>query len=83
MNIIITRSPSYPITIPRADEVLVIPVVALVFSVLDLFAELFFTQLIIHPDAIPLTAFCTPNGLNEWLRNAFRYGRSRHDPDVS
>ena len=27
-----------------------------------------FTQLIIHPDAIPLTAFCIPNGLNEWLR---------------
>ena len=26
-----------------------------------------FTQLITHPDAIPLSAFCTPNGLNEWL----------------
>ena len=55
MNIIIIRSPRYPITIPRADEVLVIPVVALVFSVFDLFAEFFFTQLIIHPDAIPLS----------------------------
>ena len=28
----------------------------------------FFTQLIIHPDATPLTDFCTQNGLNEWLR---------------
>ena len=27
-----------------------------------------FTQLTIHPDTIPLTAFCTPNGLYEWLR---------------
>ena len=23
--------------------------------------------MITHPDAIPLSAFCTPNGLNEWL----------------
>ena len=30
----------------------------------------FFSHLIIHPDAIPLTAFCTPNSLNEWLRMA-------------
>ena len=27
-----------------------------------------FIQLIIHPDAIPLTAFCAPSELNEWLR---------------
>ena len=27
-----------------------------------------FTQLTIHPDTILLTAFCTPNGLDEWLR---------------
>ena len=27
-----------------------------------------FTQLTIHPDTIPLTAFCTPNGLYEWPR---------------
>ena len=27
-----------------------------------------FTQLITHPHAIPLTVFCTPNGLKEWLR---------------
>ena len=30
----------------------------------DLFSG--FTQLTIHPDTIPLTAFCTPNGLYEW-----------------
>ena len=39
--------------------------VALVFSAFDLYAG--FLQLIIHPDAIPMSAFCTPNGLNEWL----------------
>ena len=38
----------------------------LVFSVFDLFSG--FTQLTTHPDTIPLTAFCTPNGLYEWLR---------------
>ena len=32
----------------------------------DLFSG--FTQLTIHPDTIPLTAFCTPNGLYEWPR---------------
>ena len=37
-----------------------------VFSVFDLFSG--FTQLTIHSDTIPLTAFCTPNGLYEWLR---------------
>ena len=37
-----------------------------VFSVFDLFSG--FTQLTIHPNTIPLTAFCTPNGLYEWLR---------------
>ena len=37
-----------------------------VFSVFDLFSG--FTQLTIHPDTIPLTAFCTPNGLYEWPR---------------
>ena len=36
-----------------------------VFSVFDLFSG--FTQLTIHPDTIPLTAFCTPNGLYKWL----------------
>ena len=37
-----------------------------VFSVFDLFSG--FTPLTIHPDTIPMTAFCTPNGLYEWLR---------------
>jgi len=37
-----------------------------VFSVFHVFSG--FTQLTIHPDTIPLTAFCTPNGLHEWLR---------------
>ena len=37
-----------------------------VFSVFDPFSG--FTQLTIHPDTIPLTALCTPNGLYEWLR---------------
>ena len=32
----------------------------------DLFSG--FTQLTIHPDTIPLAAFCTTNGLYEWLR---------------
>ena len=36
------------------------------FSVFDLFSG--FTQLTIHPDTIPLAAFCTPNGLYERLR---------------
>ena len=36
------------------------------FSVFDLLSG--FTQPTIHPDTIPLTAFCTPNGLYEWLR---------------
>ena len=54
------------ITIPRVDEVLETLGGGSVFSVFDLFSE--FTQLTIHPDTIPLTAFCTPNGLYEWLR---------------
>ena len=36
------------------------------FSVFDLFSG--FIQLTIHRDTIPLTAFCTRNGLYEWLR---------------
>ena len=32
------------------------------------FCGVCFTQLNIHPGAIPLTAFCTPNGLDKWLR---------------
>ena len=54
------------ITIPRVDEVLDTLGGGSVFSVFDLFSG--FTHLTIHPDTIPLTAFCTPNGLYEWLR---------------
>ena len=54
------------IAIPRVDEVLDTLDGGSVFSVFDLFSG--FTQLTIHPDTIPLTAFCTPNGLYEWLR---------------
>ena len=52
--------------IPRIDEVLDTLGGGPVFSVFDLFSG--FTHLTIHPDSIPLTAFCTPNGLYEWLR---------------
>ena len=54
------------IAIPRVDEVLDTLGGGSVFSVFDLFSG--FTQLTIHPETIPLTAFCTPNGLYEWLR---------------
>ena len=53
------------IAIPRVDEVLDTLGGGSVFSVFDLFSGL--TQLTIHPDTISLTAFCTPNGLYEWL----------------
>ena len=54
------------IAIPRVDEVLDTLGGGSVFSVFDLFSG--FTQPTIHPDTIPLTAFCTPSGLYEWLR---------------
>ena len=54
------------IAISRVDEVLDTLGGGSVFSVLDLFSG--FTQLTIHPDTIPPTAFCTPNVLYEWLR---------------
>ena len=54
------------IAISSVDEVLDTLGGGSVFSVFDLFSG--FTQLTIHPDTIPLTAFCTPNGLYEWLR---------------
>ena len=50
----------------RVDEVLDTLGGGSVFSVFDLFSG--FTQSTIHPDYIPLTAFCTPNGRYEWLR---------------
>ena len=54
------------IAIPRVDEMLDTLGDGSVFSVFDLFSG--FTQLTIHSDTIPLTAFCTPNGLYGWLR---------------
>ena len=54
------------IAIPRVVEVLDTLSGGSVFSVFDLFSGL--TQLTIHPDIIPLTAFCTPNGLYESIR---------------
>ena len=54
------------IAIPRVDEVLDTLGGGSVFSVFDLFSGI--TQLTIHPDTIPLTVFCTPSGLYEWLR---------------
>ena len=54
------------IAIPRVDEVLDTLGGGSVFLVFDLFSG--FTQLAIHPDTFPLTAFCTSNGLYEWLR---------------
>ena len=51
---------------PRVDEVLDTLGGGSVVSVFDLFSG--FAQLTIHPDTIPLTAFCTPNGLYERLR---------------
>ena len=52
--------------IPRGDEVLDTLGSGSVFSVFDLFSG--FTYSTIQPNTIPLTAFCTPNGLYEWLR---------------
>ena len=60
----VTKIPQ--IAIPRVDEVLDTLGGGSVFSVFDLLPG--FTQLTIHPDTIPLAAFCTPNGLYEWLR---------------
>ena len=54
------------IAIPLVDEVLDTLGGGSVFSVFGLFSG--FTRLTIHPDNIPLTAFCTPNGLYKWLR---------------
>ena len=47
------------IAIPRVNEVFDTLGDGSVFSVFGLFTG--FTQLTIHPDTIPLTAFCTPN----------------------
>ena len=53
------------IAIPDVDEVLDTLGGGSVFSVFDLFSG--FTKLTIHPETIPLTPCCTPNGLYEWL----------------
>ena len=60
----VTKFPQ--IAIPHVDEVLDTLGGGSVFSVFDLFSGS--TQLTIRPDTIPLTAFCIPNGLYEWLR---------------
>ena len=60
----VTETPQ--IASPRVDEVLDTPGGGSVFLVFDLFSG--FTQLTIHPDTIPLTAFFSPNGLYKWLR---------------
>ena len=63
----LNKVPEIPrIAIPRVDEVLDTLGGGSVFFAFDLFSG--FTQLTINPDTIPLTAFCTPNGLYEWLR---------------
>ena len=54
------------IAIPRVNEVLDTVGRGSVLSVFNLFSG--FTQLTIHSDTTPLTAFCTPNGLYEWFR---------------
>ena len=54
------------IAIPSVDEVLDTLGGGSFFSVFDLFSG--YIQSTIHPDTIPLTAFCTRNGLYGWLR---------------
>ena len=60
----VTKIPQ--IAIPRVDEVLDTLDGGSACTVFDLFSG--FTPLTIHPDTIPLTEFCTPNGLCKWLR---------------
>ena len=61
------------IAIPRVDEVLDTLGGGSVFSVFDPFSG--FTQLTIHPDTIPLTVFCMPQGAGgapAWFVSAMR-----------
>ena len=51
--------------IPRVDQVLDSLGSGLVFSLFDLVFS--FHQRTTHNDTVPLTAFCTPTGLYEWL----------------
>ena len=55
-----------PIVTPRVDMVFDTLGGGSVISVFGIFSG--FTQLTIHPDTIPLTTFCTPNGSYGWLR---------------
>ena len=51
--------------IPRVDEVLDSLGKGKIFSLFDLVSS--FHQITAHPDTVPLTAFCTPTQLFEWL----------------
>ena len=51
--------------IPRADQVLDYLGSGRVFSLFDLVFS--FHQITAHKDTVPVTAFCTPTGLYEWL----------------
>ena len=51
--------------IPRVDQVLDSLGSGRVFSLFDLVSS--FHQITAHKDTVPLTAFCTPTGLYEWL----------------
>ena len=51
--------------IPRVDQVLDSLDSGRMFSLFDLVSS--FIQIKAHKDTVPLTAFCTPTGLYEWL----------------
>ena len=50
---------------PRVDQMLDSLGKGRVFSLFDLVSS--FHQITAHKDTVPLTAFCTPTGLYEWL----------------
>ena len=62
--------------IPRVDQVLDSSDEGRVFSLFDLVSS--FHQITAHKDTVPLTAFCTPTGLYDWL--VMPHG-SRASPD--
>ena len=51
--------------IPRVDQILDSLSKGRVFSLFDLLSS--FHQITAHKNTVPLTAFCTPTGLDEWL----------------
>ena len=51
--------------IPRVDQVLDSLGSGRVFSLFDFVSSLY--QITTHKDTVPLTSFCTPNGLYKWL----------------